>query len=135
MVNVGGVGAYPTMVMETTNINWLAEVVAHEWIHNFLTLRPLGFSYGVSAELIIINETVASMADKELGALLIERFYPEFVPPPPPDDSEEIETIESEPPAFDFRAEMHETRVTADQLLAEGVFKRIKNGWIVVTKK
>jgi len=39
---IGGVGVYPTMVMSTTDINWLAEVVAHDWAHNYLTLRPLG---------------------------------------------------------------------------------------------
>ena len=82
VVNVGGVGMYPTMVMQTTNINWLAEVVAHEWIHNVLTLRPLGASYMSSPELRTMNETSANIAGKELGAALIERFYPEFVPPP-----------------------------------------------------
>ncbi|MEE4194669.1 MAG: hypothetical protein V2J07_05675, partial [Anaerolineae bacterium] len=45
IVNIGGVGMYPTMVMQTSNLNWLAEVIAHEWAHNVLTLRPLGASY------------------------------------------------------------------------------------------
>ncbi len=122
VVNIGGVGTYPTMVVQTTNINWLAEVVAHEWIHNFLTLRPLGASYMKNAELRTINETTANIAGKEIGAALIERYYPEFVPPPPQpiaEPSEEI-TPEPEPPAFDFRAEMHETRLNVDQMLAEG---------------
>ena len=43
VVGIGGIGLYPTMVMETTDINGLAEVVAHEWVHNYLTLHPLGF--------------------------------------------------------------------------------------------
>jgi hypothetical protein len=122
VVNIGGVGMYPTMVMQTTNINWLAEVVAHEWIHNVLTVRPLGASYLSSPELRIMNETTASIAGKELGAALIERFYPEFVPPPPPPVKEDDPTPAPppEPPAFDFRAEMHETRVKADKLLAAG---------------
>jgi hypothetical protein len=124
VVNIGGVGMYPTMVMQTTSINWLAEVVAHEWIHNVLTLRPLGASYMKSPELRIMNETTASIAGKEIGAALIERFYPEFVPPPPPptDDSQDSPepTQPAEPPAFDFRAEMHETRINADELLADG---------------
>lgn len=124
-VNIGGVGMYPTMVMQTTNLNWLAEVVAHEWIHNVLTLRPLGASYLSSPELRIMNETTASIAGKELGAALIERFYPEFAPPPPPPPVEESEVPaepapQPEPPAFDFRTEMHETRVNVDQTLAEG---------------
>jgi hypothetical protein len=121
VVDIGGVGLYPTMVMETTNINWLADVVSHEWIHNFLTLRPLGASYNTSPELRIINETVANLAEKEIGAKLIARFYPAFIPPPEPPPSDSPEPPEpAEPPAFDFRAEMHETRVTTDQLLAEG---------------
>ena len=44
VVPVGGIGIYPTMVESTTDLNWLAEVISHEWTHNFLTLRPLGLS-------------------------------------------------------------------------------------------
>ncbi len=122
VVDIGGVGLYPTMVMETTSINWLAEVVSHEWVHNFLTLRPLGASYNASPELRVINETVANLAEKEIGGSLIRRFYPAFVPPPPePPEVESPELDETpEPPGFDFRAEMHETRVTTDGLLAQG---------------
>jgi hypothetical protein len=124
VVNIGGVGMYPTMVMQTSNINWLAEVVAHEWIHNVLTLRPLGASYLKSPELRTMNETTASIAGKEIGAALIERFYPEFVPPPPPPTNGNQDSAEPaqppEPPAFDFRAEMHETRVNVDKMLEAG---------------
>ncbi|MFN2153237.1 MAG: hypothetical protein ACK2T5_16660 [Anaerolineales bacterium] len=124
-VTIGGVGMYPTMVMQTTDLNWLAEVVAHEWTHNVLTLRPLGASYLSSPELRIMNETTASLAGKELGAALIERFYPEFAPPPPSPPADELETPAEpastpEPPEFDYRAEMHETRVNVDQMLADG---------------
>lgn len=121
VVGVGGVGMYPTMVMQTTDLNWLAEVVAHEWVHNFLTLRPLGASYLSSPELRIINETVASIAGKEIGQALISRFYPEYLPPTPIETGQEAnEQIPAEPPPFDFRAEMHETRVAVDELLAQG---------------
>lgn len=119
VVPVGGVGTYPTMVMSTTDLNWLAEVIAHEWIHNTLTLRPLGALYYASPEMRTINETTASIAGKEIGAALIERFYPEKVPSPPqPPASRPAQPQEA--PAFDFRAEMRETRVTVDALLAEG---------------
>jgi len=122
VVGIGGVGLYPTMVQETGSINWLAEVVSHEWVHNFLNLRPLGLSYGVTPELRIINETVANLAEKEIGGALIAKFYPEYLPPPPeppPEDGEEP-TSPPDPPPFDFRAEMHITRVNTDSLLAEG---------------
>jgi hypothetical protein len=123
VVPVGGVGIYPTMVTSTTDLRWLAEVVAHEWIHNFLTLRPLGVLYFNSPELRIINETAATIAGKEIGDAVLARYYPEFLPPPEPepDPLGEIEPLEPpEPPPFDFRAEMRETRVTVDALLAEG---------------
>lgn len=123
VVPIGGVGVYPTMVMETSSLTWLSEVVSHEWIHNFLTLRPLGMLYGQTPELRIINETTASIAGKELGSAVIEYFYPALLPPPVAASTSVAEAIVEEPqkpPAFDFRAEMRETRVTADTLLAEG---------------
>lgn len=117
VVPIGGVGVYPTMVQETNNLDWLSEVVAHEWTHNFLSLRPLGINYFTSPELRVMNETTASIAGKEIGRAVLEMFYPELVPPPDP-GTELLEP--TEPPAFDFRAEMHETRVTVDGLLADG---------------
>ncbi len=119
VVHVGGIGLYPTMVQQTNYLDWLAEVVAHEWVHNYLTLRPLGMNYMTSPELRVINETVASIAGKEIGLAFLEAFYPELLPEPAP-PGDETPSAPPEPQAFDFRAEMHETRVTADQLLAEG---------------
>jgi len=121
VVGIGGIGLYPTMVMETTDINGLAEVVAHEWVHNYLTLRPLGFSYTSSPELRTMNETVASIAGKELGRAVVAQYYPELLPPEPqPQASAEESTQAQTPPVFNFGAEMRETRVTVDRLLSEG---------------
>lgn len=125
VVPVGGIGTYPTMVIQTTDLNFLVEVIAHEWIHNFLTLRPLGYLYSATPELRTINETVANLAGKELSAWVIAAHFPEFAPPPPaplasPPAADEPAPPPPEPPPFDFRAEMHQTRVTADALLAEG---------------
>lgn len=124
VVGIGGVGTYPTMVSHTTSLNWLSEVIAHEWTHNYLTLRPLGINYMTSPELRTMNETAASIAGKELGLALLERFYPEFVPPPPPSEAVSDETDETSPqiviPVFDFRNEMRVTRETVDAMLIEG---------------
>ena len=124
VVPIGGIGTYPTMVMQTTNIVWLTEVIAHEWVHNFLTLHPLGINYFTNPELRTINETTASLAGEELGLMILQKYYPDYVPldlehaaedsAPPPEE------IEPDPNAFDFRAEMRITRVEADRLLAEG---------------
>ena len=79
VVNIGGVGVYPTMVMRSTDLNWILSTVAHEWIHNYLTLRPLGILYGETPELRTMNETAASIAGNEIGALAMQWFYPELV--------------------------------------------------------
>jgi hypothetical protein len=122
VVEIGGVGVYPTMVMETTDLKWLAEVVAHEWTHNYLSLRPLGINYLTSPELRTMNETTAAIAGKELGEALIKQFYPELMPVDLVDAIDP--NLENEntllPPPFDFRAEMHFTRITVDKLLKEG---------------
>lgn len=120
---VGGLGAYPTMVMRTTNLNWLTETIAHEWIHNYLTFFPLGIRYYLNDQMRTINETTASLAGKEIGLDLIIAYYPERTPryyQPMPDYTTVLaEGAESLDP-FDFRLEMRETRVRVDALLAEG---------------
>jgi hypothetical protein len=120
VVDVGGIGVYPTMVLETSNLNFLIEVVAHEWIHNFLSLRPLGLKYLSSPELRTMNETAAAIAGREIGLAVIGRFYPELLPPPPPPEVEAEPGEPPPPPAFDFRDEMRQTRETVDQMLADG---------------
>jgi hypothetical protein len=123
VVGIGGIGLYPTMVAETGSVNWLSEVVGHEWVHNFLTLRPLGVSYMNSPELRTINETTASIAGKEIGRAVIEKYYPELLPKPVPANPTQPTQVAPEeqmPPEFNFSAEMHTTRVEVDRLLAEG---------------
>ncbi len=118
VVPIGGMGTYPAMIMETSNLPWFIEVVAHEWAHHWLTLQPLGLRYAQDAQMRIINETVASLVDTEIRDMVLQRFYPELYQPPvanmPPP------TSSAEPPAFDFRAEMAQTRVQVDALLAAG---------------
>jgi hypothetical protein len=125
VTRIGGVGVYPTMVGQSTSLQWLIEVVAHEWIHNYLTMRPLGIRYDSSPELRTMNETTANIAGNEIGLLVLQKYYPEMVPPPvepskPEDDQKVEDKNPPEPPEFDFNKEMHETRVKADELLAEG---------------
>jgi hypothetical protein len=119
VVPLGGIGTYPTMVAESSALSWVVEVIGHEWTHNYLTLRPLGAMYDVSPSLRTMNETAASLMGKEIGGRMLERYYPELVPPEVTGEPE-AETIPAGPSAFDFRMEMRETRVTVDGLLAQG---------------
>jgi hypothetical protein len=129
VVPVGGVGVYPTMVMQTSDLPYLTETIAHEWIHNYLTLRPLGLNYETTPELRTINETTASIAGSEIGEQVLREYYPEFLPkdeiPAPSANSKtaRVDNPRENEPAFDFRKEMHTTRVTVDGLLADGKVK------------
>ncbi len=122
---VGGLGTYPAMIMLTTDLNWLVETIAHEWVHNYLTLHPLGLSYDTSPELRTMNETTANLAGKEIGNMVIETYYPERVPPSVSATLPEP-TAELMPPAFDFQKEMRITRQQVDMLLARGEIDEVE---------
>lgn len=133
VVGVGGVGLYPAMVIESGSVNWLLEVIGHEWTHNYLTLHPLGMRYFSSPELRTINETVAELAGQEIKRAALKRYYPDRVPPeeqkaeeekPPSLESLKEELFGEHPDRFDFRFEMHITRLTVDRLLREGRIKK-----------
>jgi len=119
VVPVGGVGVYPTMVISSTDLTWLLSTVSHEWTHNYLTVRPLGINYDTTPELRTMNETTADIVGGEISQIVIQRYYPELVPPPQ-NNQPTPSTPSSQPPAFDFNKEMHTTRVEVDALLAQG---------------
>ncbi len=116
------------LVIETANLDWLIHVIGHEWTHNFLTIRPLGANYNTSPELTTINETIADLSGDEIQRETLLLYYPEFLPAqsvggeseenPPPETPDPIPEE-----VFDFRAEMHITRLKVDLLLAAGEIK------------
>jgi hypothetical protein len=125
VVPVGGIALYPTMVMRTTALGWLSDTITHEWVHIYLAYQPLGWNYDTSHELRTMNETTASIVGNEIGRMVMERHYPEFLRRYDP--ARQLAAIDSErigpdtfPPPFDFRKEMYITRLQADELLAEG---------------
>jgi len=118
VVNVGGIGIYPTMVMRSSNLPWIVDTIAHEWTHNFLTLRPLGLNYDTSPELRTMNETAASLAGSEISQKVLERYYPEYLSELV--DGQKLASLKWPDEIFDFREEMHTTRVHVDELLAAG---------------
>ena len=120
VVGIGGLSAWPAMVLEWPSLTWIAEVTSHEWTHHYLDLRPLGWEYGESQTARTINETTASIVGEEVGQHVLARYYPELLPDPPPEEEETAPEPPADPPAFDFREEMHHTRVEVDRLLAEG---------------
>ncbi|MEM6528824.1 MAG: hypothetical protein AAF653_11060, partial [Chloroflexota bacterium] len=128
IVPIGGMALYPAMIVETNSLSYTLETFAHEWLHHYLMFHPLGIETefgGNAGEARIINETTASIFGREMGRVALERYYPEPVPQPElpplelPEQDEPVEQPETRP-VFDYSSAMHETRVTVDDLLAEG---------------
>jgi hypothetical protein len=127
---IGGLSAYPAMILEHDSLVWLADTFAHEWMHHWLIFRPLGMNYNQSGEMSSINETVASIVGREIGRRVILHSYSELadrlpalpVPPdrPPMSAGELVWPDEPLPGRFDYNREMRITRMRVDELLAEG---------------
>ncbi len=125
--SIGGLAVYPSMMQESSSLFWVIGVVAHEWVHHyyFFWLKPVGLYYEARPEARTINETAADIAGEAVRERVVERYYPELIPPPTPTpDPQAPPPPTPEPPAFDFIAEMRETRITVDRLLAEGEIDR-----------
>ena len=121
---IGGLGAYPTMIIPVSDLAWIVDTVAHEWTHNYLEFRPLGQHYSDSGDTRTLNETVASIVGGEIGQAVIERYYPELVPspapPPAPAPGKVAQATASATPSFNYGQTMRETRLHVDDLLAQG---------------
>lgn len=110
---VGGAATYPSIIAPQVQYERLAEIIAHEWVHQYLFFKPLGSRYFESQALTTFNETVANIAGRELAALLVERF------PPPPSLVPTLDS-ESEPPPVDAGAVLRSLRLDVEELLALG---------------
>jgi hypothetical protein len=126
IVPLGGMARYPSMILETSDLSWALNTIAHEWIHHYLFFYPLGLSYDFAGEARIINETTASLFGQEVGGLVMQRYYPDLYVPPPPVVEETVEPVISpllqpiEPRGFDFLVELGKTRFFVDRMLGAG---------------
>jgi hypothetical protein len=129
IVDIGGVGVYPTMVMQSSSPTWVITTIAHEWTHNFLTLRPLGMNYDTDNPLRTMNETTAEIVGTEIGNRVIARFYPELKSASslPAQSRYGMADTSAAVEPFDFDKEMHTTRVHVDELLKEGKIDEAEN--------
>jgi hypothetical protein len=118
VVNVGGIGSWPTMVTDNASLHSLIDIVAHEWTHTYVLLRPLGLHYSDSRDLTTMNETVASIVGGEVADLVISRYYPELAPPPVTQPKPPVE--EGSSTREDFNQAMRRIRLHVDELLADG---------------
>ncbi len=117
VVKLGGLSTYPAFVTNEASLRFTIDTATHEWLHQYLVFKPLGFLYlldltSVSRnyEIATMNETLVSMVSKEIGSIVCEKYYPEY-------GNDGNQTAESE---FDFNREMREIRKTVDKYLARG---------------
>ena len=112
------------MVINSTDLAGLIETVAHEWIHNYLTFKPLGIRYEFSSELRTMNETTASIAGKEISRAVMQRFDSSIDNRRNPlYDTVAIDFypgLKYHNQPFDFQTEMYQTRLRVDELLSDG---------------
>ena len=122
VLDIGGVATYPASVYSGADLNATLSIMAHEWLHHYLFLRPLGQRMFDSPDMLVLNETVADLGGRELGEFASKRIrsrMPEVIPVGF-DATTRIEHADQSPAAdFDFRREMQETRLTTDALLAQ----------------
>jgi hypothetical protein len=127
VVPLGGIALYPAMILERTSIPASLDTFAHEWLHHYLLLFPLGFAYEFGNETRIINETTAVLFGREVSRLVVARYYPDLLPPTMQDmrtfarRADALLFAPLQPAPFDYGREMNETRVTVDGLLAAGL--------------
>jgi predicted nucleic acid-binding Zn-ribbon protein len=120
VVPLGGLGAtFPTFVDNGADLRFTIDAAAEEWLHQYLAFKPLGFNYvldllGIARnyDVATINETVASMVSKEIGAQVYDKYYASDEPATQPAPTTK--------PTFDFNAAMREIRKTVDSYLANG---------------
>ena len=120
VVKLGGFGGtYPAFVVNDASLRFTLDTATEEWLHQYLVFKPLGFLYlldliGVSRnyDIATMNETVASMVSKEIGAMVYEKYYSQYE-----GDEKQSQGAESE---FDFNREMREIRKVVDEYLAQG---------------
>ena len=121
VLDIGGVATYPASVYNGADLNATFSIMAHEWLHHYLFLRPLGQNMFDSPDMLVLNETVADLAGRELGEFASKRIssrMPQVIPVAFEATAGIEDASTTRTSDFDFRREMRETRLTADALLA-----------------
>ena len=116
VVKTGGVATYPTVIPDDADLRHLLDVAAHEWLHTYLFFHPLGQGLFRDDDMFTLNETLANMFGREIGRSTYEHLTGQQAPEPRAE--EEAEGVDTS--GFSYNRFMHETRLRADELLAEG---------------
>lgn len=81
--NDGWAITYPTAVVRHKTLEQAIETISHEWVHQYLAFKPLGFLYFLDVtgfrknyEIANLNEVVATMVGREITQKVMEAYYP-----------------------------------------------------------
>ncbi len=122
VLDIGGVATFPAIVGDAGDLRGTLQTSAHEWVHYYLVahLRPLGLRVYTAPEMLVINETLADMAGREIGDLAFRALGGIIAPPADPPSENEVDGQPPDAGRFDFGKEMHVTRLRVDELLSLG---------------
>jgi hypothetical protein len=110
---IGGLATYPSMVLEQDSAQGVFAAAAHEWMHQYLILYPLGAGYWSSQETRDINETTADMVGQEVGTEVADHLNL-TAPARTPNTPTRVAA------GFSFPSFMRDTRAHTEELLASG---------------
>ena len=65
--DLAGLGTYPAIVSDKDSLRQIMRTAAHEWLHNYWIMKPLGRNMWDSQNMQILNETAADLVGNELG--------------------------------------------------------------------
>lgn len=119
VTDIGGLGSYPTMVIQNSSLPYLLDTIAHEWTHNYLFTFPtaIAWEYQTDPHLTTLNETTASLVGAEISRKVITRFYPDWLDQLPA-VNRTGQAIPIKP--SEFQLAMRRIRQEVDRLLAGG---------------
>lgn len=122
VLDIGGVATFPAIVGSAGDLRGTLQTSAHEWVHYYLVahLRPLGLRVYTAPEMLVINETLADMAGREIGDMAFRALGGIIVPPANPPSENEVDGQPADPGRLDFGKEMYMTRLKVDELLSQG---------------
>ena len=112
--DTGGVATYPSVVSDSSSLHHAVVITAHEWLHHWFFFQPLGQHFWDSSEMTTLNETAATLGGEEIGDLAYTAMTGEVI------NRDSSQSAGADPGAFDFDEAMRETRLGAEELLAQG---------------
>ena len=113
IVSTSGVATFPSMVSASGTLHEALVTTAHEWLHHWFFFQPLGQHFWDNADMTTLNETAADIGGRIIGDRAFTAMTGVVV-------VRDTDNGPEDPESFDFDAEMRETRLTAEGLLAEG---------------